>query len=165
VPANGGESKRLSGDNRAIAVVFASDRSGAFEIWVCNADGCSPVQLTFLGGHSGTPRWSPDSRRIVFDSNVNGNADVYVVDADGGAPRRITTNPSVGIYPVGRPTGGGSISVPIEPVDPRSGVKRLRVGRRSRSRIRGVGSARISGWQGVVLREDPQRWNGLEGAA
>src|SRR5215204_4528440 len=76
-------------------VVFASDRSGSDELWVCEADGSNPTQLTFLnGGAVGSPRWSPDSRQLVFDARPNGNADIYVLSAEGGKPRPITSEPS-----------------------------------------------------------------------
>ena len=39
-----------------------SERSGAEEIWVANADGSQPVQLTTFGLHAGSPDWSPDGR-------------------------------------------------------------------------------------------------------
>ena len=77
-------------------VAFDSDRSGSYEIWVCNAEGSGAVQLTSQGAHSGTPRWSPDGRRIAFDASVNGSADIFVIDASGGAPRLITTSPANG---------------------------------------------------------------------
>ena len=38
----------LPGRQRAIA--FVSDRSGSYEISVCESDGSNPVQLTFLSG-------------------------------------------------------------------------------------------------------------------
>jgi Tol biopolymer transport system component len=80
-----------SPDRRKIA--FDSDRGGVNSIWLSNADGSHPVQLTFKS-ESGTPRWSPDGRRLVFDSIEAGNRDLYVVGADGGIPRRLTREPS-----------------------------------------------------------------------
>ena len=72
-------------------IVFGSDRSGAQEIWVANADGSNAAQLTSFGGsETGTPRWSPDGRWIAFDSGPDGRTGVFVVSAEGGAPRRLT---------------------------------------------------------------------------
>jgi serine/threonine protein kinase len=78
-------------------IAFESSRSGGVgEIWVSQADGTRPVQLTnHLGRHQGTPRWSPDGQRIAFDSQgQDGRWDIYVIDAGGGSPRRITFDPS-----------------------------------------------------------------------
>jgi Tol biopolymer transport system component len=81
-----------SPDGRRIA--FSSDRSGVGNIWVCDSDGSSPVQLTDYESHTGSARWSPDGRRIAFDSVEEGNANIYVIDAEGGIPRRLTDDPS-----------------------------------------------------------------------
>jgi Tol biopolymer transport system component len=77
-------------------IAFASDRSGQGEIWIAQADGSKPVQLTNGPGRSqGTARWSPDGRWIAFDSRrQDGHTEVYVMDAAGSAPRRITFGPS-----------------------------------------------------------------------
>ena len=73
-------------------IVFASTRSGGYEIWVCGADGSNPTQVTRLGAPvSGSPRWSPDGRTIAFDSNGEGQAEIYTVHVDGGPPRHLTT--------------------------------------------------------------------------
>jgi Tol biopolymer transport system component len=81
-------------------VVFASDRSGSFEVWVCDSEGLNPVQLTSFGGPAvGSPRWSPDGRWIAFDSAKEGHRDVYVISAEGGAARRLTTEPSLDVRP------------------------------------------------------------------
>jgi eukaryotic-like serine/threonine-protein kinase len=80
-------------------IAFRSDRSGSPEIWLAQTDGSNPVQLTSLGGWSGTPRWSLDGQRIVFDSVVNGNQDVYVVSVEGGQPRRLTDDPTLDNVP------------------------------------------------------------------
>jgi Tol biopolymer transport system component len=83
----------FSPDGRRI--VFQSDRSGSFEIWVSDSDGSHPRQLTTFGhGHTGTPRWSPDGARIAFDSNVDGVFQIYVIGADGGSPKRLTEPPA-----------------------------------------------------------------------
>jgi Tol biopolymer transport system component len=79
----------ISPDGRRLA--FVSQRSGAPEIWVSNADGSQAQRLTnFHSGAVGTPQWSPDSRAIAFDVPVDGNRDVYVVSCDGAQLRRIT---------------------------------------------------------------------------
>ena len=80
-------------------ITFSSERSGHSEIWICDADGSNPVQVTSIGTFSGTPRWFPDGRRIVFDSQTDGQADLYVVDTAGGAPRRLTDDPSADVVP------------------------------------------------------------------
>jgi eukaryotic-like serine/threonine-protein kinase len=70
-------------------VALYSYRSGAQEVWVANADGSNAVQLT-TSRASGTPRWSPDSRRIVFDTQgADGRWRIRVVDAAGGQPAQV----------------------------------------------------------------------------
>jgi len=78
-------------------IAFESARSGeAMEIWVAQADGSKPVQMTnLLGRFQAAPRWSPDGRWIAFHSQGwDGNWDVYAIEATGGSPRRITFEPS-----------------------------------------------------------------------
>ncbi len=83
---------QFSPDGKKIA--FYSNRSGNDEIWVCNSDGTSAVQVTSLGGPlCGTPRWSPDGEQIAFDSSPDGHWDIFVVGASGGKPRRLTNEP------------------------------------------------------------------------
>jgi serine/threonine protein kinase/Tol biopolymer transport system component len=75
-------------------IVFNSHRSGSQEIWVANADGSDPVQLTSFGGPlAANPRWSPDGQSILFDSLAGGVRDLYLISPDGGAPRHLTNNP------------------------------------------------------------------------
>jgi len=74
-------------------IVFSSTRSGDYEIWVCESDGSSPLQLTDFGGPiTGAPFFSPDDTRIVFDSRVEGQADLFIVNSQGGGRRRLTAN-------------------------------------------------------------------------
>src|SRR5262245_19853533 len=92
------DSPSYSPDGKRIA--FASARSSSYEIWVCQADGSTPEQLTNFGGPlTGTPRWSPDGRQIAFDTRLAGNAEIFVISAEGGKPRRLTDDPSEDIVP------------------------------------------------------------------
>ena len=89
---------QYSPDGKQIA--FTSGRSGSNEIWVCDADGLNPVQLTsFAGPDVGSPRWSPDGRQIAFDSVATGNRDIFVISAEGGKPRRLTEDSSDEVRP------------------------------------------------------------------
>ena len=84
---------KFSPDGKKIA--FASYRSGDAEIWVCDADGSKPFQLTSFGGPDcGSPRWSPDSREITFSSTQAGQREIYVIDLARGKTRRLTINPA-----------------------------------------------------------------------
>jgi eukaryotic-like serine/threonine-protein kinase len=75
-------------------ITFQSVRSGSQEIWVCDADGSKPRQLTSTGGAwSGDPSWSPDGKTLVYDSAKEGSPDLYLISVDGGAPRRLTSDP------------------------------------------------------------------------
>jgi Tol biopolymer transport system component len=87
----------FSPDGRHIA--FVSSRSGTPEVWVSDADGANPRQLTHLGAHVlSYPKWSPDGTRIAFHARVPDIAEVYVVDIDQGVPRQIThANPGLAL--------------------------------------------------------------------
>jgi Tol biopolymer transport system component len=88
---------QYSPDGKRIA--FASDRSGNIEVWMCEADGSNPVQVSDMG-HSGSPRWSPDSQRIVIDSvAADGNWQLFMANAHGGRPQRMTKNPANDMRP------------------------------------------------------------------
>ena len=84
------DTPRFSPDGRKL--VFVSKRTGADELWLSDAGGSYPIQLTSIGGApTGSPRWSPDGRWIAFDSHLRGSPDVFVISAEGGAPRQLTS--------------------------------------------------------------------------
>jgi serine/threonine protein kinase len=77
-------------------VAFGSGRSGdRREVWIADADGSNPTQLTRGPVRSvGSPSWSPDGRRLSFDGIDEGvRRDVWVIDVTGGPPRRVTNGP------------------------------------------------------------------------
>jgi Tol biopolymer transport system component/DNA-binding winged helix-turn-helix (wHTH) protein len=81
-------------------IVFVSNRSGSYEIWMCDREGGNQVQLTtFRGPVAGSPRWSPDGRQIVFDSRPDGNPDIFAINSEGGMPRRLTSDASEDVVP------------------------------------------------------------------
>jgi Tol biopolymer transport system component/DNA-binding winged helix-turn-helix (wHTH) protein len=77
---------RLSPDGRELA--FISNRSGKTALWVADADGSSPRQLSDLDAFvTGYPRWSPDGKRIVFHASApNHERLIYIVNVDEGRP-------------------------------------------------------------------------------
>jgi len=72
-------------------IVFSSDRSGRWRIWVVNPDGSGLRQLTSgEGDHLDVdPMFSPDGKTILFTSTRGGRAGVWLMAADGSKPRRI----------------------------------------------------------------------------
>jgi Tol biopolymer transport system component/serine/threonine protein kinase len=81
-------------------VVFVSTRAGASDLWLANADGSNPVQLTNqFGSGEGSPKWSPDGRSIAFTSLQDGNADIWLMDADGAHKRKLTQWPTLEAEP------------------------------------------------------------------
>src|SRR5829696_2386739 len=86
-----------SPDGKQIA--FISDRDGDQEIWVMNADGSSPRQLTFDDKDQFSVDWSPDGRQLVFnvDETPGGNT-INLINADGSNPHAIATPPTDSTY-------------------------------------------------------------------
>ena len=93
-------------------IAFTSNRDGNDEIYVMNADGTNPVNLTNNPAEDrGPPIWSPDGTQIFFGSNRDGNFEVYVMNADGSNPVNLTNNPAEDNFPSWfstRPTVGVS---------------------------------------------------------
>jgi TolB protein len=72
-------------------IAFVSARSGRPQVWVMNADGSDPVQLTTDPAPKGqVPDWSPDGSQIAYQSAATGNGDIYVMSADGSNQTRLT---------------------------------------------------------------------------
>lgn len=54
-----------------LKVSFRSNRSGNDEVWIANRDGSNPQRLSnFNGPLTGSPRWSPDGKRLIFETRI-----------------------------------------------------------------------------------------------
>jgi TolB protein len=71
-------------------------RTGAFDIFIINADGTGLKRLTSAKKPSGTwanneaPSFAPDGQRVMFVSDRTTNSQLYMVNIDGTNERRIT---------------------------------------------------------------------------
>ena len=59
-------------------------------IYVMQADGRGPVNLTQHPAADDMPAWSPDGKRIAFFSDRDGVSDLYTMNADGTDLIRLT---------------------------------------------------------------------------
>jgi Tol biopolymer transport system component len=84
-------SARYSPDGKKIA--FVSDRSGGWEIWLCDLHCSGPQQLTHFGGPwVGGLSWSPDSREIAFDARLGTKSAIYSMVVANGTPYVLEQN-------------------------------------------------------------------------
>jgi len=73
-------------------VAFASGRDGDSEIYVANANGSFPVNLTNDPGADTDPVWSPDGTKLAFASSRDGDNEIFVMNADGSGLTKLTNN-------------------------------------------------------------------------
>lgn len=87
-------------------IAFVSNRSGHYEVWISQADGTKPFQLTQLQGPMvRAPRWSPDNTRLVFEVRHAEHADLYAIDVEGGPLHPLTQNLADDVAPAWSPDG------------------------------------------------------------
>ncbi len=63
-------------------IVFQSNRSGTWQLWLVEMDGSVLRRLTQTDANDTMPVWSPDGSKIMFVSDRAGNSvrDIYVLD-------------------------------------------------------------------------------------
>ena len=85
-------------------IVFPSDRSGPWRIWIVNADGSDMRQLT--GGpsdaHDVDPAFRPDGKAILFSSTRGGKLGVWSMLIDGTKQERLCDGDQAEWSPDGR---------------------------------------------------------------
>src|SRR3954454_2781731 len=96
-------------------VAYRVGPDGDTEIWVVNADGTNPHQITTTPNvapcdpcYSSQPAWSPDGRSLVFRTDrgkSGGDGDIWIMGSDGAGPRPLVTTPDDQRYPALSPDG------------------------------------------------------------
>jgi Tol biopolymer transport system component/putative hemolysin len=93
-------------------IAFTSNRAGrvsgqayATDIYVMNAHGSDPRNLTDSATSDTSPAWSPDGSHIAFQSDRDGNWEIYVMEADGSDPRNLTNHEGNDYLPAWSPDG------------------------------------------------------------
>lgn len=87
-------------------IVYATNASGRWEIWMIDADGSNQKQLTqnCAGNDScSEPVVTPDGSYIVFQGTRDGVKNIWRMDADGANATQLTED--TGVYPSITPDG------------------------------------------------------------
>lgn len=84
-------------------------RPSKLELWVANADGSNPRQVTTLGRANFAPYFHPDGKRIIFASNWEDprgrDFDLYLINVDGTGVERVTRSADFDGFPMFSPDG------------------------------------------------------------
>lgn len=86
------------------AILFASKRTGNFDLYTMRADGSDTQRLTSTREDDGNPSPSPDGRLIAFDRGTPGG--IWIASADGSGARRLGSDTAPETQPAWSPDGG-----------------------------------------------------------
>jgi eukaryotic-like serine/threonine-protein kinase len=86
-------------------VAFNSDRSGAWNVWLADADGSNQRQMTDRP-HAIQPQWSPAGDKLAFHGYLGGGvAEIFLIGLDDAQPTAVTGEPTNQGMPVWSPDG------------------------------------------------------------
>lgn len=106
-------------------------------LWRARLDGSDALQLSYPPLRAGSPRWSPDSRKVAFDAFAPGKPlKDFVVSVEGGNPEPLLDEPLSQGRPEWMPTGGSIYSRAYGA--PNQGFYRLDPGSHQSQRIPGT---------------------------
>jgi TolB protein len=87
-------------------IAFSASRELASEIYLADASGANPVQLTRERGVNTSPAINPKNPdQIAFVSGRSGPPQVYIMDSHGGNVRRISAGGGDAVTPAWSPNG------------------------------------------------------------
>jgi len=72
------------------ALVFASDRSGEWQIWTSALDGSNPRQITSDPGDKADPALSPDGETVAFVHKESGRWELWITGITEKNPHKLT---------------------------------------------------------------------------
>jgi serine/threonine protein kinase len=80
-------------------IIYTRRDSKNAHLWIADADGKNPKQLTAENADDYNPVVSPDGKYIVFGSNRSGTSRIWRIDIDGKNPKQLTEeNQAAGDY-------------------------------------------------------------------
>jgi TolB protein len=84
-------------------------RPARVELWIADADGGNPRQITRLGGANFAPFFHPNGRQVIFSSNFenprSGKFDLFLLNSDGTGLEKVTTHEDFDSFPMWSPDG------------------------------------------------------------
>lgn len=80
-------------------IVFSSNRSGAYEIWL-KKSGEKAIQLTRNAARDARPSWSSSYNSLIFESSRGGSLNIWRLNLGQKIPRQLTHHPVGARFPV-----------------------------------------------------------------
>ena len=97
-------SPAISPDGEWLA--FASDRDGAWDLYLLRLRTLETVRLTDTPAFEGNPTWSPDGVWLAYEADYDGDLDIWILPVDGAQEAiQLTTQPGLDLTPAWDPNG------------------------------------------------------------
>ena len=86
-------------------ILFQSNESGKWQIYVMNENGSNIRQITKDSSNNNFLDWSPDNKKIAFVSDRTGDEEIFVMNANGTDQKQLTFTHARNIHPYWTPKG------------------------------------------------------------
>lgn len=98
-------------------IVFLSTRNPPWlNVWIMDADGSDPRQVTDWDGHKSKPTFTPDGSRIVFQAD-RPDKQIWVIRTDGSEPQNLSSSEFGDRYPSWSPNSENIAFVSVRSTD------------------------------------------------